>query len=341
VNSLERVLACLAGTPHDRPALLLNSGLLGARLLGAPPGGLYTDPVRYAEGQCAVRDTFGPDLLLSPFLFPAFGEAYGGISAQRGDHAPNLTRPAAASVEAALRLPEPDLDGHPRLLYLRGCIRELAARCHGETALVGVLPGPTDLPALMMGQDAWMDALLFDPDRARAVLDRCVGFVAAFANAMLADGAHIIACSGNFASPTIVPERVRLGLARPALEAAFGQIKGPIVLHHGGCRLVPHLGSYAGLPNVAAWVVDAGDSLAEARARLGPDPLLLGNLPGPELANLTPEAIAAQCRGILCDRAEDPHFILATSQADIPYDTPLEHVAAIAEAVNACPQEAP
>ena len=31
MNGLERVLATVAGKPHDHPALMLNSGLTGAR----------------------------------------------------------------------------------------------------------------------------------------------------------------------------------------------------------------------------------------------------------------------------------------------------------------------
>ena len=74
--------------------------------------------------------------------------------------------------------------------------------------------------------------------------------------------------------------------------------------------------------------------LAEARDALGPDSVLLGNLEGPALATKPPEFILAECQRILADRAGDPHFILATSQADIPYNTPLDHIAAIRESLS-------
>jgi len=333
MNSLERVLAAVAGRPHDRPAFMLNSGLTGARLTGVPLARYFTDASAYADGQCAVRETFEPDLILSPFLFTALGEAFGSTAVIRGNHTPNLARPAAASVEEALGLPWPDLESHPRLLYLRGCVRELAGRFRGEVALVGVLPSSVDLPALILGAEPWLDALLFAPGSARALLARCGEFISGLANAMLKDGATLIGLTANFSSPTVVTERVIQSLTRPALEASFREIRGPLVLHHGGCRLAPHLKSYLGLPNVAGWVVDARDSLAEARSALGPDPVLLGNLEGPALETRSPGAILAECRRILADRAQDPHFILATSQADIPYDTPLENMAAIRQAV--------
>ena len=334
MNGLERVLATVAGKPHDRPAFMLNSGLTGARLTGVPLAQYFTDASAYADGQCAVMETFSPDLILSPFLFTALGEAFGSTAVIRGNNAPNIARPAAASIEEAIKLSWPDLDSHPRLLFLRGCVQELAKRLKGEVALVGVLASSVDLPVLIMGVEPWLDALLFDPWNAQALLERCAEFITGLANAMLKDGATIIGLSANFNSPTVVTEPVIQSLTRPSLEASFRNIQGPLVVHHGGCRLAPHLGSYLGLPNVVGWVVDARDSLAEARDALGPDSVLLGNLEGPALATKPPEFILAECQRILADRAGDPHFILATSQADIPYNTPLDHIAAIREALS-------
>ena len=104
---------------------------------------------------------------------------------------------------------------------------------------------------------------------------------------------------------------------------------------------MPHLASYLGLPNVAGWVVDARDSLAEARQALGPGPVLLGNLEGPALEAKTPEAIFAECGRMLANRAGDPHFILATSQADLPFHTPPANLTAIRDAVRGFRRAAP
>ena len=201
MNSLERVLATVGGQPKDRPALVLNLSLYGSKLTGTPLQSHYTDAKAYAEGQMAVREVFGPDLLLSPFLVPALGEAFGSEANSPRDQAPNIRRFAAASAADALRIPLPDVDSHPRLVYLRDSVRILAARYRGEVPVVGVLASPIDIPPLVIGVEAWLEALLSEPDTARALLDRWTPLFLDLANAMLGDGATLIAA-------TAIPARV-------------------------------------------------------------------------------------------------------------------------------------
>ena len=333
MKSIERLMATLAGQPKDRPAFVMNLSLYGSKLTGVPLRTYYTDAQAYAEGQTAVREVFGPDLMLSPFLVPALGEAFGSELSPYRRQVPNIQRFAAHSALEALAIPLPDLDSHPRLVYLRETIRILSSRYRGDVPVVGVLVSPVDLPPLVIGIEAWLEALLEAPDTARALLDRWTPFCVDLANAMLADGATLIAATANFANPALVPPRVTLGIARPVMEAAFGAIQGPIILHHGGARLVPHLEGYLGLPNVAAYFVDAQDSLAEARQKLGKTPVLIGNLHAPSLDLETPESAHRQCQAILAERAGDPGFILGTSAADVPLTTPPEVLQAIVDAV--------
>lgn len=151
---------------------------------------------------------------------------------------------------------------------------------------------------------------------------------------MLDDGATILAFPGVFCNPTVVPPRVIWKMALPAMADACREIRGPVVMHHGGVRLAPFLEDYAELPNVAGFVVDARDSLSEAREKLGGMPLLLGNLDGPTLNEQTPDQLQAPCEGILADRAQDPHFILSTSGADVPWTTPPELIQVVCHTVQ-------
>ncbi|MBI4913031.1 MAG: uroporphyrinogen decarboxylase family protein [Acidobacteria bacterium] len=333
MNSLERVFAAVTGHPQDRPAFLLNSTLYGSRLAGHPLPVHYSEARAYAEGQIAVLETFGPDLLLSPFLAAPLGEAFGSKATPPRGYAPNIAEYAARSVDEALRLPLPDVDSHPRLVYLRDCVRILAARHPGEVPVAGLLLSPVDLPPLIIGMDAWLDTLLADPDLARRFLDHLTPFFVALGNAFLSDGATLLALTANFANPSLVPRRVVEEVSRPALQAAFGQIRGPMILHHGGPTLVPHLDAYLGLPGLAGFLVDARDSLVQARSLAGEAPVILGNLDGPGLEHLDPESVGIMCDRILADRAQDSHFVLATSAADISLATPPENLQAITDAV--------
>lgn len=333
MNSLERVLAALQNRPSDRPAFLLLASLYGSRLTGAALKDHYSDPAVFAEGQMAVRETFSPDFLVSPYLLAGFGAAFGSRMSEPRRQAPNVAAFAAESAEAALRLPLPDVDSHPQIRYFRESIRLLAKQYAGEVPVIGLLASPLDLPPLIIGLEAWLDALLFQPDTARALLDRLTPFFVALGKAMLSDGATTLAITANLANRFIVPGAVAAALGRPSLERALAEIPGPVLLHHGGCPLLPYLADFKGLPNTVGYVVDVGEDLAAARTVLGPGPVLLGNLPGPALADLRPEEVSALCDRALAQRAQDLQFVLATCGADLPLDTPPECLEAITDSV--------
>jgi uroporphyrinogen decarboxylase len=333
MNSLERILAALQDQPADRPAFFMNASLFGARLTGAALDDHYTRADVYAEGQMAVRETFSPDLLISPFFVPAIGEAFGSPWKARPRQAPNVVEFVARSAEDMLKIPLPDVDSHPRLLYLRETIRILSKKYAGEVPIFGVLVSPSDIPPLVIGLEAWIDALLFQPDVAQALLDRLTPFFVDLGKAMLSDGATGLALTANLANGFIVTDAVAETSTLPALKKALAELPGPVIFHHGGCPLVDQLARFKGLPNVVAYFIDVGEDLGAARRALGPGPIVMGNLNGPGLIDLRPEEIQALCDRALAQRGDDRQFILSTCSADIQLDTPPECLAAITEAV--------
>ena len=329
MNSLGRVLAALQGQPSDRPAFFINASLYGAGLTGASLEDHYTRADVYAEGQMAVRETFSPDLLISPFFVPSIGEAFGSSWRARPSQAPNVVRFAARTAEDMLKMPLPDVDSHPRLLYLRETLRILSKTYAGEVPIFGVLVSPADLPPLVIGLEAWLDALLFQPEVAKALLDHLTPFFTDLGKAMLGDGATGLALTCNLANGFLVTDSVADRLTLPNLKDALAGIPGPVILHHGGCPLVEQLERFKGLPNVVAYVLDAGEDLGAARQVLGPGPIVMGNLNGPGLLHLQPGEVEALCGLAFAQKGEDRSFILATCSADIQIDTPPESIAAI------------
>ena len=334
MNSLDRVLSALDGQITDRPPLFLNASLYGARLTGASLEDHYASAEVYCEGQTAVRETFSPDLLTGPFLMAALGEAFGSLTRTSPGQAPNVARFACGSAEEMLKLPLPDVDSHPRILYLRQAIRILSGRYAGEVPVFGILVSPADIPPLVIGLEAWMDALLFQPEAARALLDRLTPFFLDLGRAMLGDGATGLALTCNLANGFLVTDAVAEGLSLPNLRTALAEIPGPVIFHHGGCPMAGQLERFKGLPKVMGYVIDAGEDPGAARRILGPGPLVLGNLDGPGLVRQRPEAIRAQCERTLAQKGEDRQFILSTCRADIQLDTPREAIAAITEAAG-------
>jgi len=333
MNSLERVFAAVEGKPVDRPAVTLTLSLYGAKLTGCPLKEYYNNPEAYADGQSAVREELQPDILFTPFALAAEGEAFGSRVAYF-DYAPNIAKPVTTSAEEAAQIPLPDVDSHPRLLFIREAIRILAARYGDQVPIAGILLSPVDLPALIMGIDAWLETLLFDSAAAQRVIELTSRFFIQWANALLSDGATFLVFPCNFSNPDIVTEKILKEIAIPVYQETFSEIQGPLVIHHGGARLAPFIEHYNPLPNVLAFVLDSRDTFAKAREKVGPSRVLIGNIDGPNLIQKTPMDIRTECEGLLSDRSDDRHFIMGTSNADVAYDTPPENILAMIQAAK-------
>lgn len=335
MNAIERITATLQGAPTDRRAICLILSHYGARLTDCPLERFFTDPAAYARGQSAVFETFQVDFLFSPLALALFGEAFGSELRSFHNLAPNVIRPAIPSAGEIDQLAVPDIDSHPRLLFLRETIRLMAAAHGHQIPIAAIALSPMNLPTLILGFDVWMETVLFDPDGTRRVLQKMIPFCVRWANAVLADGAGFVALPTTFVNPSIVTRQIAAEIAIPAFEETFAQINGPIVLHSGGTPLSGYLDLFAGLPNVVGIVLNEKDSFAEAREQLGPKMVLLGNVEGVSLAGLRSEQVLEECRTVLLDRQADPYFALGSATGDIPYDTPAENIHAFGRAAEA------
>jgi len=321
MNSLERILAILGGHPVDRPAYTLLLPLYGAHLTGAPMKAHYSDPQVFLEGQIAVWERFGPDLLFGPYVFPSLAEAFGGTLRHHTTQPPTMAQPPYESAAQALAQWPAEPTDHPVFRYLSECTRLMAQHFAGQVPVIPSLPSPADLPVFLLGAEGWLDTLLSDQTSAQALLEKASTFCVTWGQQLLESGGFALGVTADFSNPDVLPERLIRGLTLPALRACFDQLQGPLVLHHGGCRLAPHLGLLAALPGVAGYVLDPRDDLAEGRRRLGPEPLILGGLSGPDLENTEPQTVKDKCLTILDERRLDPRFILASGNADVPLGT--------------------
>jgi uroporphyrinogen decarboxylase len=180
-----------------------------------------------------------------------------------------------------------------------------------------------------MGIEGWLDTLLFHPDEASRMLELTSQFFVALANKLLANGASCIVTFANFSNPTILTRGIVQEKMIPVLKECYSQINGPIIFHHGGPPIIPFLDLYPQLPNLAGIVISPKDTFKHVREIVGNDLTVFGNLNGQLLWKANPKTIEKWSFEILNDRKDDQHFIFATSNADIPYDTPLENIRAI------------
>ncbi|HXK55812.1 MAG TPA: uroporphyrinogen decarboxylase family protein [Gammaproteobacteria bacterium] len=329
MNSTERIMATLAGKPLDRRAVSPVLSLYGARLIGCPLDQYYMDPAAYARGQSAVRETFRPDVLFAPLAFASIGAAFGSELVFTDTDVPNIRRPAVQTVEDWDLLLPPDPDTDPRLLYFREAIRLMAAEHGDQVPIAMVIPIPADIPGLVMGLEAWLETVLFDPAEAQLVMEKVIPFYVQLVNGFFAAGAKFVAMPSAFASPTIVTRDIVSSFTRPILDRVLSQLHGPVILHNVGAPLLPHLDLLTGLPAMVGVIMDQRDDLARARQVVGSDIVLFGGLDCSTISQMTVSEVKDRCRVILEERRQDPRFVLSTSGPDVVWNTPPENIHAM------------
>ena len=333
MNCIERITATIKGEPVDRHAFIPVLSLYGARLIDCSIEKYYSDSNEYARGQKAIFETFRPDVLLSPFAFASIGAAFGS-KLKFSNYAPNVCKPAIQSAKEWETLTFPDIEKHPQIRFLIESVERMAKSHKDQVPIAGVLPLPSDLPILVMGLEAWLETVLFDPDGAHRIMELVIPFFVSLVNRILSAGAMFVVLPCGFISPAIVTRGIATNFVRPVLANALGKIKGPAVLHQVGAPILRHLDILTGLPSTVGFALDNLDNLTYARKIIGPDTLLFGGPSGPNLDLSTDLEIKKDCLKILEERAGDKHFILCTAGADIPLTTDPENIHALRHAVE-------
>jgi uroporphyrinogen decarboxylase len=251
------------------------------------------------------------------------------------DSPPIVSRPALKSARDILDLNRPDVDHDANLRYLVESVQAVVADQGGTRPVAAPIASPSDLPILLMGMENWLQVLLFEPDSAAAWSALALDHFEALAAAYFKAGASFLVTPVMMVNPLLVDSTMAKRLIIPLLRRAFSRLGGPIVFHHGGNRIAKCIGTLKDLPNLAGFVVDEGDSLSAVRRCLGPDMLLLGNLSGPHCSRRSAEDVQRRVGSIMTNREGDAKFILASSGADIPFDTDPSVLAGIRRTVEA------
>ncbi|MBN2704400.1 MAG: DUF1638 domain-containing protein [Pontiellaceae bacterium] len=326
-------MSALAGKPVDRPPVLAVLGAYGGRLAGIPLPELYTQADRYVAGQQAVLETFPVDIALAPFDFSAIAEAFGGSPVFFDHQPPNMKRPGFFSAQAVLETPLPDAQTAARLPFILEATRKLAALYQKSVPVCGVIPGPAALPALLLGMERWLETALFEAETAARVMEYTGTFWTAWANALLEAGADVLIVTEGMATQQICTRELFVERFLPHVKTRFSTA-GPLIFHHAGGSIQHIADLIPTLPNLAGVCISAQDNLSAFRKMLGPDLPLLGNIDSLDLPNISLEKLVRRTRESARIGAENAPFILCTSSADIPLETPPETLHAFFRAAS-------
>jgi MtaA/CmuA family methyltransferase len=321
MNSHERVDAHLAGRPVDRLPLMPITMMFAARQIGARYRDYCTDHRVLAEGQIRTAERFGFDYV-NTMSDPAREAADCGARVAFFDEQPV----AIVEEEALLRdkatlsgLRAPDPLGGGRMHNGVQAVALLRQRVGSSLIVEGWIEGPIAEAADLRGINTLMLDFYDDPAFVRDLFEFVVDMELRFAAAQVAAGADLVGI-GDAAASLIGPDVYREFVWPYEKKLVDG-------LHALGTRARLHIcgdtrAHLEGMGRLGCAIVDLDylSPLAEARRRMGPDQVLLGNInPVSVLRNGTRETVSAAIAQ--CHRDAGPRYIVGAG-CEVPRDTP-------------------
>ena len=330
MNSRDRVLAHLAGQPVDRLPLMPITMQFACDLIGAKYRDYETDHRVLVEGQLRAAEQFGFDYV-NTMSDPAREAADCGAVVEFFENAPAAMVEEQALLADKSKLVDlkfPDPLGGGRMHNGVQAIALFQEKLRGEKLIEGWIEGPMAEAADLRGINTLMLDFYDDPQFVRDLFEFVVEMELRFAKEQVAAGADIIGVGDAAAS-----------LVGPAIYEEFvwpyekKLIDG---LHALGTKARLHICgntrfALEGMGRLGCAIVDL-DSLSpltEARAKMGPNQILLGNInPVTVLRGGTPDGVIHAVAA--CHRQAGSRFIVGAG-CEVPRDTPHANVRALAE----------
>jgi MtaA/CmuA family methyltransferase len=329
MTSRERVLAMLDGRPVDHLPLMPITMMFAADRIGEKYGRYALDHRIMAEAQIRTAGEFGFDHVSAITETREAPDC--GASVQYFDDQPyamdeSRARLAEKSVLKDLKMPEPRGGGamHDRLLGL-ALMKERAGR---DKIVEGWVEGPCGASADLRGINTLMLDFFDDRPFVTDLFEFVVELAIRFGRAQVEAGADVVGI-GDPASSLVGP-RIYEELVWPYQKRLTDGLRA------AGARVRLHICGNTrrmleGMARLGCDIVDIDSQvpLAEAREKMGPNQVLLGNL---DPVRVLRDATAETVFGALaeCHRQAGPRYIVAAG-CEVVRDTPLANMRALVE----------
>lgn len=334
MNSRERVFSLLDGKPVDRIPLMPITMMFAADQIGVPYRKYVTDYRVLVEGQLRTAERFDIDFV-SCISDPARESADLGASIRFFDDQPPAFVESEAllgdkSKLAQLKIPDP-LSGGRMLdrVQAAGLFKE---RIGSEKVIEGWIEGPCAMAANLRGINTLMLDFYDDPKFVHDLLAFVTEVAIAFARAQRDAGVDLM---GVGDAPASLIGRVLFEeVIAPWHMKLVGELK---VL---GLKTRSHIcGNTAKILKARAGLgydiidIDSQVSPELARREMGPDAIILGNIPTVAVMEKgTPEDVRRAASA--CHRACGERYILSAG-CEVPRTTPHENMYALRDYVHA------
>jgi MtaA/CmuA family methyltransferase len=330
MTSRERVLAHLAGEQVDRLPLMPITMMFACDHIGARYYDYCTDYRVLVEGQIQTAEDFHFDYV-NTMSDPAREAADCGARVEYFENQPVAILEEQALLAdktalASLRVPDPLGGGR-----MHNGIKALALykmRVGRDKMIEGWIEGPVAEAADLRGINTLMMDFFDDPGFVRDLFEFVVEMELRFAREQISAGADVIGV-GDAAASLVGPQLYR-ELVWPyekKIVDGIHALGGKVRLHI--CGNTRPLLERIGALGCDIVDLDSPAPISEAREKMGPNQMLLGNLnPVAVLRNSTPvdvTAAIAQCHGQAGAR-----FIVGAG-CEVPRDTPPENLRALCD----------
>jgi MtaA/CmuA family methyltransferase len=328
MTSRQLVLDMLDRKPAARPPVMPLTMMFAADFINVPYRQYAADFNTLAEGQLRTAEQFGFDHV-SAISDPAREAADCGAAIHYFENQPPAIDEARALLKdktALTSLKRPDPLGGGRMTDRVSAVDLLRKKAGNDFAVEGWVEGPCAEAADLRGINRLMMDFFDDETFVRDLLAFTADLAIDFAAAQVKAGADLIgigdaACS--LVGPSIYEDFVLAEEKR--LVDAIHALGAKTRLHICGntsalCKNIRSL-------NVGMVDLDSMVDIAAARADLGSDMAILGNMdPVAVLRNGTPEKITEKLTA--CRAAAGERYIVGAG-CEIPRDTPHENVQAL------------
>jgi MtaA/CmuA family methyltransferase len=328
MNGYERVLAHLAGQPVDSLPLMPITMMFAADQAGVKYGDYARDHRVLVKAQLHTAEQFDFDYV-SCISDPAREAADCGAKVEFFEDQP----PAMVEAQARLadkrelaRLQAPDPLGGGRMTDRVQAAALFRKQVGGQKLIEGWVEGPCAEGADLRGINTLMLDFHDDPGFVRELFAFVVEMELRFARAQVEAGVDIMGVGDAAAS--LVGPRLYEQFVWPCEKQL---VEG---LHALGTRVRLHICGntrriLAGLGKLGCEIVDLDypSPLAEGRAAMGPNQVLLGNInPVKVLRDGTPDSVTAAIAE--CHRQAGPRYIVGAG-CEVPRDTPVKNLRAL------------
>lgn len=351
MNSLERVRrACLRQTSDYVPVCPFT-GFNAARTANVSLRKYITDGRTIADAQIQLQRQTGQDAVVTAADTYYLAEGFGLEAVYYDDRLPTADKPLLNELSdaATLKVPNPLTDG--RMPVYLDAVKYLSRELGDSVAIRGTGTGPFSVAAYLYGTQRFLlklaeidcgAAITDDEKNMRLLLDIATEASAAFLEAQLKAGAHLIYLGDSLASCDMVSPDMYRKYAKPYHKEIFSRLncqcanrQAFTLLHICGdnTAIIDDLAD----TGVHILEIDQKMDIAECKRRIGEKVCLIGNLdPANTILNGSTKDVYKQSQKCIELAAAGGGFILGTG-CFVPYESPIENLKAMVEAARNYP----